>query len=207
MKAILLTEKITPMSKRMAKKIVIIAFLLVLLALIGYIMISYYTRNDFVKNCYYSNQQDFDNIAMYFKDLYSEDLRSAKFNGATDELTLSFIITDENNDTSYSSEVRDCSDESFSIALDSLKAQYQENSEHSVFSRICAYYDDGNMLLYVEAQDEAISNTDEMICYYIVYIDEDYDGNHSALGIDKFGVTREPFSGNWCVWSQKDYLY
>lgn len=191
----------------MTKKVIVIACLLVVLVLIGYIMISYFTRNDFVKNCYYSNQQDFDNIATYFKNLYSEDLYSAKFNGATDELTLSFKSTDENNENSYSSEARDCSDESFSIALDNLKAQYQENSKHSVFSRIYAHYDDGNMLLYIDVKDESVSNTDEIICYYIVYIDEGYNGNHSALGIDKLGVTREPFSGNWCVWSQKDYLY
>lgn len=49
-------------------------------------------------------------------------------------------------------------------------------------------------------------NEKEIVCYYLVYIDEGYSGNGSSIGIDKFGVTRNPFTDNWCVWSETQML-
>ncbi len=198
------------MNKSRTQKIIVVA-LLILIVFIGYIMISYYTRNDFVKNCYYTNQQDFDNIAVYFENLYSDNLYSAEFDADTDELILSFKITDENNESSYSSEIRNCSNESFSIALDNLRAKYQGNSDYPVFYGIYAYYDNGHMLLHICVQSKAMRkglyNTGDIYRYYIVYIDEEYNGNYSKIGIDSFNVTRDTaFSGNWCYWSKKDSL-
>ncbi len=190
--------------------IVIIALALIVIYLIIWIIVSYCTRYNFAKDYYYSNKENFSDISSSFKKMYSNNLCNAKFDNDKEKLNLHYKYTNENNDLAYSSEVKDCSRESFSVALNQLKEQYQVDSDYPVFSSVNAYYDNsGNMLLYIQVKKKSTKNIKDeqkVICYYLVYVDEEYSGNDSLLGIDKFGVTCEPFMDNWCVWSETQLL-
>ena len=147
---------------------------------------------------------------MNFKELYSDNLCNAKLDGDSEKLELHYKFSKDNNEFIYSTEINDCSGKSFVDALNQLQEQYEVNSEYPVFSSVDAYYDnDGNMLLYMQVFKKDIekkANEKEIVCYYLVYIDEGYRGNDSSIGIDKFGVTRNPFTDNWCVWSETQML-
>lgn len=189
---------------------VIILLISLLFCLIIWLIVSYCTRYSFVEDCYFSNKEKFSDISMNFKELYSDNLCNAKLDGDSGKLGLHYKFSKDNNEFIYSSEINDCSGKSFVDALNQLQEQYEVNSEYPVFSSVDAYYDnDGNMLLYMQVFKKDIEKKQiekEIVCYYLVYIDEGYHGNDSSIGIDKFGVTRNPFTDNWCVWSETQML-
>ncbi len=189
---------------------VIILLISLLFCLIIWLIVSYCTRYSFVEDCYFSNKEKFSDISMNFKELYSDNLCNAKLDGDSGKLELHYKFSKDNNEFIYSAEINDCSGKSFLDALNQLQEQYEVNSEYPVFSSVDAYYDnDGNMLLYMQVFKKDIekkANEKEIVCYYLVYIDEGYRGNDSSIGIDKFGVTRNPFTDNWCVWSETQML-
>lgn len=189
---------------------VIILLISLLFCLIIWLIVSYCTRYSFVKDYYFSNKEKFSDISMNFKELYSDNLCKAKLDGDSEKLELHYKFSKDNNEFAYSTEIKDCSGKSFVDALNQLQEEYEENSEYPVFSSADAYYDnDGNMLLYMQVLKKDVekkANEKEIVCYYLVYIDEEYHGNASSIGIDKFGVTRNPFTDNWCVWSETQML-
>lgn len=189
---------------------VIILLILFSFCLIIWLIVTYCTRYSFVEDYYFSNKEKFGDISTNFKELYSDNLCNAKLDGDSEKLELHYKFSKDNNDFIYSTEINDSSGKSFVDALNQLQEQYKANSEYPVFSYVDAYYDnDGNMLLYMQVFKKDIetkANEKEIVCYYLVYIDEGYHGNGSSIGIDKFGVTRNSFADNWSVWSETQML-
>lgn len=153
-----------------------------------------------IKHYYRSDQDSFQEIASYFKDLYEDQMRNAKLELRDGKLYWNYR---ENPDT-YE---KDIANESIFAVLSGLRERYAPKSPHQypVFSYADAYYDaEGNMLMILNAYSKPATYGDEpgYKSYYLIYIDKEYDGHASWLGIDTFGVTREPFSGNWCTWSK-----
>lgn len=189
------------------KRIMIIA--IVLLILIMCPIVFYCTRYDFIKRYYFANKEKFNDISDSFKEMYSYGLYRAELDGDNGELELSYRLTDDNNETVYSEEITDCSGKSCLNALNQLREQYNGNNS-SAFSYVRADYDDGgNMLLSISVKSKNIIENGEakIFCYYIVYVDEDYNGSGSDLGIDRFGVSRDTlFAGNWGYWSKTHRL-
>lgn len=157
-----------------------------------------------IENYYHADSESFDAIVEDFKSCYKENLYEIKFNYNNTYLDYKLKHADSNGETVYSSEKKDCSDASFIRKLSKLREKYQKNCEYPVFSDIYAYYDKrGKMLLYMQVYNERIS-AEEKGCYYLVYIEEDYSGNGSSLGIDSYGtIDREPFTDNWYTWSRE----
>ena len=188
----------------------LILFISILIGLTVWLIVSYCTRYSFVEDCYFLNKEKFSNISMSFKEMYINNLYNAELDGNSKKLKLHYRDSKDDNDTIYSTVINDCSGKSYVDDLNQLREQYQVNSKYPVFTSIDAYYDrDGNMLLYMQMFKEDIknkSNEKEIVCYYLVYIDEGYHGNGSPLGIDKFGVNRNPFEDNWCVWTRTQML-
>ena len=82
-----------------------------------------------------------------------------------------------------------------------MRNKYQKDSPYNVFSFIRVNYDNqGNMLMYFIVKNRKIEN-DKIRNYYLVYIDNEYNGHGSDLAIDKSTIKSKPFSGNWYLWS------
>lgn len=58
-------------------------------------------------------------------------------------------------------------------------------------------------ILTIGGRDAAVEP--DMTKAYLVYIDEDYSGTDSWLGIDTYGVKEKPFSDRWYFWIESDY--
>lgn len=90
------------------------------------------------------------------------------------------------------------------VILNGLRERYQQDSDYPVFSSVKAQYDDnGAMVLTVQTKKEKLKNGDginkpDIRVFYLVYIDENYDGA-SPKG------ERKPFCGNWYTWSADIY--
>ena len=155
-----------------------------------------------IENYYHANKESFDLIVEYYENLYQENLYEVKYDCDNSYLEYKLKYTNDSNETTYSIEEVDCTDENFLEELSKLRKKYQSKCDYLVFSDICVCYDkEGNMLLYVQAYNEKISE-EERRNYYLVYIEEGYSGNSSSLGIDSFGIiNREPFADNWYTWS------
>ena len=170
----------------MIKKVAII-LLLVILLLPLLSVISYYAPYKYVENCFYSNKENFEQLPSYFKILQTDGISSVDI----DENDLSNTVYNE-----------------VKAILASLQEQYRKDNEYAVFSFAKAEYDEnGNVLLYMIAKSEKLKNGDginshDIRMYYLVYIDENYNGN-SRLHIDK--DYKEPFYGNWYTWSSDTY--
>lgn len=57
------------------------------------------------------------------------------------------------------------------------------------------------MLLYLVVKSEKNAN-DKIRNYYLVYIDDEYNGHGSGLAIDFSEITAKPFHENWYYWSK-----
>lgn len=158
---------------------------------IGYIK-NVYLKNKYVEMCYKDNAQTFDEIVTFFKQNFTEPTSMVKYDQEEHILERYF-----EGDWIYS----DCSVEDFDTAFSQLRDEYQQDSEYKVFSFIKAVYDDsGNMLLYLVVKSEKNAN-DEIRNYYLVYIDDEYNGHSSGLAIDFSEITAKPFHENWYYWS------
>ena len=161
--------------------IILISVLLILVAVVLFMAISYLFPYRYVENCFYSNREDFEKIPYYLESLYDEGKKHME------------IEIDENSDC----------DEITAILL-KLNKQYQNDSKHSVFRSVGVRYDnDGDLMFYMAVQKEKLKNRDgvngaDIRCCYIVYVDENYDGSSPA----KY---REPFCDNWYTWSSDTY--
>lgn len=180
--------------------------MVIILLPLFYLGISFYVdalKYKRIENYYHENKESFNSIVEYYDKLYQENLYEVKYDCDNSYLECKLKYTNDSKETTYSFEEVDCTDERFLEELSKLREKYQRNCDYLVFSDIRAYYDnEGNMLLYVQAYNEKIS-TDERRNYYLVYIEEGYNGNGSSLGIDSFGmVIREPFTDNWYTWSR-----
>lgn len=167
------------------------------------------SHRKFTENCYYSNDEELNQICSSFKEMYSDGLRQAELKGDTGELELSY----RTEERGLYSETIDFSDTYCTDILNNLRQQYQPQSDYPVFSAIRAFYDDnGDMLLFVQAKKRALKKksndmeSPDIRCYYLVYIDEGYSGHGSSLGIDNFEITSVPFADNWHTWSKDLYL-
>ena len=161
------------------------------------IFISYNADYNFTKNCYFSNQNTFDEMSQYFKSLYIEGLSRAKFNGNTGEISL------------YNNSETEISNDELKVVLNNLREQYQTDSYFPPFSFVDAYYDsEGDMLLYMRAKVRHTNgdglNSPDLFISYLVYIDEGYSGKKAPLKISDYKDAK-PFSGNWCYWSESGY--
>ena len=199
----------------------IILFLLILILPIIWLATSHFAQlSKFreIENYYYSNSEYFDEISLYFKSLYTENLFRATFNVAKDDdinkVEMEYKTENDYGESVFFSSEIDVSNEKFVIELLELQKMYQPNSEYPVFSFLRTYYDDkGNMLLAVKAYSESkkkkknIEYTHDTTDFYIVYIDEEYSANGSSLGIDNFGnIKCEPFYDKWYIWAESGDL-
>ena len=155
-----------------------------------------------VEKYYYADTESFDSIVKYFEGLYKDNLYEVEYDCDNTYLEHKLKYTDDLGETIYSFEEVECKNEHYVSDLSKLREKYQKNSEYPVFYGIYACYDkDGKMLLYMEVYNEKISE-EEARRYYLVYIEDEYSGNGSYIGIDSFGmITREPFTDNWYTWS------
>lgn len=170
--------------KRMKRKkllryiIVAIPFLFVIAIVIS-ATVSYYYPYHYIKNCLYSNKDEFEQLTVYVRNLYTEGDRHIQINEDSDREEIKAI-------------------------LGRLREQYQKDSDFRVFSAVDVYFDnDGDMLFYIGAKNEKIKNGDgynspDILCYDLVYIDENYDGDQPVKD-------KEPFWGNWRTWSFDTY--
>lgn len=164
--------------KRFRIIILTIPALLIISAVVFFI-ISYSYPYHYLRDCFYLNKEEFNQIVLYLKDTYRED--------------QTHIVINTNSDYNEINEV-----------LTRLKEQYQNDSEYPVFSSVDAYYDEeGNMMLTIQARKEKIMSGDGMEnpdirCYELVYIDENYN-------CDSIIKSQKPFCGNWYTWSYNTF--
>ena len=190
-------------------KISVIVSVIILILLSPFILlgISYgaemykYSR---VEHFYYENEEYLNKLSDYFKKLYVENLSSVTLNsGLFEEGTLWFNYRKTDEESPAYPMVKDISEEPVYVSLLELKNKYTDNSFYSPSLYIKAYYDnEGDMLLFTSPHSEKQKKADEIRHYFLVYIDENYDGSNSSIGIDTFGVSHKPFSENWHTWSE-----
>lgn len=173
--------------KRITIAIIIILPLLIIISSALFLTAYYYAPYRYVENCFYSNKQDFEMLAGYFKEPQGDGAISEKIN----ENDLPEALQKEAK-----------------AILGNLQEQYQKDSDYPVFTSVYADYDEnGNVLLYLQVKKEKLKNKDgidspDIRCYYLVYIDENYNGS-SGLHIDK--KQKNPFCDNWYSWSSDTY--
>lgn len=153
-----------------------IVFILVIIVSLA---VSYYYPYHYIKDCLYSNKDEFEQISVHLRNIYTEGDTNIRIN----------------EDSNY---------DEINTILSGLRGQYQNDSEYPVFSSINVYFDsDGDLLFYLRAKNNKIENADGMNnpdirCYYLVYIDENYDGDSPIKNA-------KPFWGNWYTWSDDTY--
>lgn len=182
------------MRKKTVKALVVFILLIIPISLfmIGYIK-NVYLKKEYVEMFYKDNPQTFDEIATFFKQNFTESISTIQYDQEKH-------ILEKRYKESYT--YSDCSGEKFDIALSQLRDEYQQDSEYKVFSFIRAFFDEsGNMLLYLVVKSE--KNTEDKIRnYYLVYIDDEYNGHGSELAIDSPKLSTKPFCKNWYYWSK-----
>lgn len=188
--------------KESVRNVTVLILLLSVAALILFLIISSFAPYKYTKDCFYSNKEDFEQLSVHFRDLYSEGVTKVKFDENTDY--FSFDYKDGNyNSINAAFDKYDSFDKVKSI-LSNLREQYQKDSDYPVFSSISVKYDDyGNMLLSMQAKKERLKNGDgidspDIRVYYLVYIDENYNDNSPIK-------EKEPFYDNWYTWSSDTY--
>jgi len=197
-------------SKRKHGWIIGTSVIVLLLIPFIYLGVSYYIDETLkykkIEGYYHADTESFNEIVRYFDNLYKENLYEVKFNCNNTYLEFKVKEMDDTDEINYTTKNVDCTNASFVKELSKLQEKYQKNCDYSVFSNVYAYYDKaGNMLLYMQAYNRKIS-MEEKRCYYLVYIEEEYNGNDSSLGIDDLDVYREPFTDNWYTWAM-DWLF
>lgn len=165
--------------KKLLRYIIAAIPLLSVLAIIISAVVSYYYPYYYIENCLYSNKDEFEQLTVYVRDLYTEGDKRIKINEESGREEIKAI-------------------------LGRLREQYQKDSDYTVFSSIDAYFDnDGDMLFYIWAKAEKLKGGDgidspDIRCYDLVYVDEGYDGDQPVKD-------KEPFWGNWRTWSSNTY--
>lgn len=169
--------------------------------MILFFRISYRAPYKYTEDCFYSNKEDFERLSLCFSNLYSDGMTYAEYKEGSDYFCADFkggsACSDDsfNNSNSYN-EVE--------VILKRLRERYHQDSDYPVFSSVKAQYDDnGAMMLTVQSKKETLKNGDginspDIRVFYLVYIDENYDGA-SPKG------ERKPFCGNWNTWSADVY--
>lgn len=181
---------------------------LVLLPILYVLVLYYQDERKYIRieNYYRIDAEIFEEIAGYFKNLYSENLYAVEFDCNNTYLELFLEYVDEDGKYRYVKEKLECADAIFVENLSKLREKYQKKSEYPVFTDICvSYSEDGKMMLYMAAYNEA-NNSEEARWYYLIYMDEEYDGKDVHLGIDMRYTKEKPFEGNWYTWS-KDWPF
>ncbi len=166
------------MSRR-GKIITITAAVLLLAAVVVLVVRSPIISRTYVANCYYVEKKSFDRIAELSRGYYEDGESCIKINSENGgEEILSLM--------SY------------------LGSKYQDDSDFPVFTAVDVYFDnEGDMTLDIQVRKIKIANADgidtpDVLCYDLVYADEDYSGSLA----DKLG---RPFFGRWFVWSYDSY--
>ena len=147
----------------------------------------------YVENCYYENKSELEELSEEIRDLLDGDKTYVSIN--IDE------YMDNNPIDTHIQEI-----------LKHLNDQYQIDSEKYVFSSVTGYRDDnGRIMMYMIAKKEKTNgdgiNTHDRRDYYLLYIDEGYDGYMGAFttAFTMFDSDRKPFSGNWYTYSLNSY--
>ena len=189
-------------SKKLVRNVTVLILLLAVAALILFFIMSLFAPYKYTKDCFYSNKEDFEQLSMQFRELYSEGITKVKFDDNTDY--FSFSYKDDNyNSINAASDEHDFFNKVKSI-LSRLRGQYQKDSEYPVFSSISVQYDDnGDILLSMQTKKKKLKNGDgidspDIRVYYLVYIDENYNG----CSLIK---ETEPFYDHWYTWSSDTF--
>ncbi len=125
-----------------------------------------------------------------------------KFNEQTDY--FSFGCKDDNYNSINAASDNEESFNKVKSILSRLREQYQKDSDYPVFLSVSVKYDEtGNMLLSMQTKKEKLKNGDgidnpDIRVYYLVYIDENYNGVSPIK-------EKEPFYDNWYTWSSDTY--
>ena len=161
------------------RTILIILIVAIPIIFISVKIVSLTYPSHYVKNCLYSNKDELEQIPGYLRNIFVK--------GDT------HIIIDE--DSNY---------DEINMILSGLREQYQNDSDYPVFAHINVYFDnDGDLHFILTAKKNKIENVNVMyepdiICYYLGYMDENYDGDTPIKNA-------KPFCGNWYTWSGKSY--
>lgn len=207
-----LSKKLIDNDKKSFKiAIIVVVIMLILFSPFILLGISYgaemykYSR---IEHFYYANEEHLNELSDYFKNLYVDNLSSVTLNsGLFEEGTLWYNYRKTDEESPDYPIVKDISEEPVYIKLIELKNKYTGSSFYSLSLYIKAYYDnEGDMLLFISPHSEKSKKGDEIRRYSLVYIDENYDGTNSSIGIDTFGVNHKPFSENWHTWSEDDSI-
>ena len=182
-------------------KLAVIIAMIVNLALISpvvFLSISYYVDqypHRLMVSYYQSNEEDFNEIAEYFKKIHEDSLFSAS-------LEREGILQ-----MNYYEDSKDISDERVYSLLLMLREKYSKNSPLPIFQRVIAYYDDnGNLWLSSIAHNEMRKEEGKRTnTYRIMYIDENFQSD-TQHGIIDPRLHKKPFSGNWYTWWEKGHL-
>lgn len=159
--------------------LVVSAVIFMIITVAVWLSLSYSAPYNYAEDCFYAHQEDFDNLVSYAEKLYSENSLYAEIN------------TDNAPD-----EIKEF--------LEDLQKQYGKDSPYPVFSAVDVRFDhEGDMMLYVRAKNEKLRSGDGMNSpdirfYYLIYIDENYDGK-VTFSKDK------PFFESWYTGSSDTY--
>lgn len=168
-------------------------------------------RDQFIKDYYYTNAESFQEISSYFKGLYSDNLIEARFKINT--VRLKYRIEEKGAEDSYPIYRINIEQEQAYLALKELNQKYRNDGQYEDFTDIGAYFDDGGkMLLGINVYTEPIKKrrnieyVNDVINYYLIYMDEDYKGYADYFGIDGENISLKSFDDGWCLWSQASPL-
>lgn len=176
-------EQVSSAEKSSAKTkttlLVVSAVIFLIITVAVWLSLSYSAPYNYTEDCFYAHQEDFQDLVSYAGKLYSENCSYAEINedNAPDEIKE---------------------------FLENLQKQYGKDSPYSVFSSVDVRFDhEGDMMLYVRAKNERLRSGDGMNSpdiryYYLIYIDENYDGK-VTFSKDK------PFFESWYTGSSDTY--
>lgn len=165
-----------------------------------FLVIAFFVQFRRTETCFYTNKGEFEKLSLCFKGLYTEGVTQIEFKDSADNFFFSFEDDDNLRDTSDEEEAF----QQVKETLNRLRERYQKGSSYPVFSAVSVQYDDsGDMLLSMQVKKEKLKNGDginvpDIRVYYLVYIDENYNGSSLIK-------ETEPFYDNWYTWSSDTY--
>jgi hypothetical protein len=176
------------MKKKLNKHYIVPAVIGAVIVLVPLtLFIAYKLRFQYIKNCFYSNEQAFERLV--------ELSRKHRPEGGGQQI----IKIDEQSGGDEISQI-----------LGDLREKYQKDSDLSVFSRIRSCFDkNGNMALSITVSSKKLAgrdgiNSPDVRCGVLVYIDEGFDfASTDTLHLPPEDDT--PFHGSWHTWSYDTY--